>query len=216
MTAFSITRTPDITFKFFKPDPPQPLLKVAKAKSYLPLSTHYKDKLNSNFHFKTMQNSIFKTHAIFISMQQLSFIAKALTQHGGSLQHRKVARTLDSKRPLHLVLKCKKQFQLLQNTKLLNSVLRKQAKTFAIKVYSTSLQRDHWHLCIKIPNRLLYRAFIRSLTGILARKLGKGLWRFLPYTRIVNWQRDFKNTLIYIFKNDLELMFPDSTPKGPP
>lgn len=57
------------------------------------------------------------------------------------------------------------------------------------------------HLIIQIPGRKEYVAFIRSLTGLVARKLGKGLWKLLPFTRIANWGRDFRNLVNYLRKN---------------
>lgn len=141
-------------------------------------------------------------------MSQLSFLDKPKKEHGGSLStkgSRKTARTLDSRKPMHLVLKSKKAIVLFKNRKMLKGVLMKQAKNFGIKIYSETIQTDHWHLCVKITNRRLYRAFIRSVTGILARQLGKGLWDLAPYSRIVQWGRDFLNVLDYLLLNHCEV-----------
>ncbi|MBY0384305.1 transposase [bacterium] len=142
-------------------------------------------------------------------MKQTSFFIKAKLESGGSLNpkgKRKTARTLDSRRPLHLVLKSKNTISLFKNKHKLRDILKKQAKTFGIKVYSHSIQKDHWHLVIKITNRYLYRGFIRSLTGIIARQLGKGLWRLCPYSRIVSWGRDFLNVIDYLLLNECEVL----------
>lgn len=88
----------------------------------------------------------------------------------------------------------------------LHTILKRQAKTFGVKIYSQSLQKDHWHLVIKITNRHMYIGFIRSLTGIIARQLGKGLWRLSPYSRIVSWGKDFAAVLDYILLNDCEVL----------
>lgn len=142
-------------------------------------------------------------------MKQISFFAKQKLEFGGSLNQkgrRKTERILDSRRPMHLVLKSKRPISLFKNKRRLSSVLKKQAKTFGIKVYSHSIQRDHWHLVIKITNRILYRGFIRSLTGVIARLLGRGLWRLCPYSRIVSWGRDFLTVLDYLLLNDCEVL----------
>ena len=140
-------------------------------------------------------------------MKQLSFIKKPVTEFGGSLLKgkRKSERVLNSRKPMHLVLKTKSAFSLFKQKKKLQSVLRKQAKIFGVKIYSESIQSDHWHLCLKITNRRLYRGFIRSLTGIIARSFGKGLWRLRPYTRIVDWGKDFLNVKDYLLLNYCEV-----------
>ncbi|MBY0385291.1 transposase [bacterium] len=140
-------------------------------------------------------------------MVQLSFLKMPKKEHGGSLQirgSRKTARALDSRKPMHLVLKSKKSIILFRHQKKLQTVLRKQAKIFGVKIYSETVQSDHWHLFIKITNRRLYRGFIRSVTGIIARILGKGIWDLAPYSRIVQWGRDFGNVKDYFLLNECE------------
>ncbi|MBY0384206.1 transposase [bacterium] len=139
-------------------------------------------------------------------MKQLTFIEKPKIESGGSLLkgRRKTERVLNSRKPMHLVLKTKSAFSLFKQKNKLQAVLKKQAKTFGIKIYSESIQVDHWHLCLKITNRRLYRGFIRSLTGIIARQLGKGLWELRPYSRIVEWGRDFLNVTDYLLLNHCE------------
>ncbi|MBY0384815.1 transposase [bacterium] len=140
-------------------------------------------------------------------MKQLALIKKPTMEFGGALikGRRKTERVLDSRKPIHLVLKSKSSLMLFKQKKNLQTVLKKQAKAFGIKIYSESIQSDHWHLCLKITNRRLYRGFIRSLTGIIARKLGKGLWLLRPYTRIVEWGKDFWNVLDYLLLNHCEV-----------
>ena len=106
---------------------------------------------------------------------------------------------------MHLVLKSKNTFALFKHKYKLQQILKKQAQTFGIKIYSESIQSDHWHLCIKITNRRLYRGFIRSLTGIIARVLGKGLWQLRPYSRVVSWGRYFLNVTDYLLLNQCEV-----------
>lgn len=140
-------------------------------------------------------------------MKQLTLIKKPPTEYGGSLLkgRRKTERTLNSRKPMHLVLKTKSSSFLFKQKQKMQTVLRKQAKTFGVKIYSESIQSDHWHICLKITNRRLYRGFIRSLTGIIARQLGKGLWQLRPYSRIVEWGRDFLNVKDYLLLNYCEM-----------
>ncbi len=139
--------------------------------------------------------------------KQLTFFKNSQKESGGSLLKgkRKTARILDSRKPINFVLKSQKSVNLYLQRRQLRQLLFAYAKKFGVKVYSESVQRDHWHFCIKITNRQLYRAFIRALTGIIARKLGKGLWVQPPYSRIVTWGRDFLNVLDYILLNQCEV-----------
>ena len=116
-------------------------------------------------------------------MKQLTLIKKPNAEFGGSLLkgRRKTERILNSRKPMHLVLKTKNTITLFNQKHKLKSILKKQAQTFGVKIYSESIQSDHWHICLKITHRQLYRGFIRALTGIIARLLGKGLWRLRPY-----------------------------------
>lgn len=139
-------------------------------------------------------------------MKQLTFIKKSKREFGGSLLNgrRKTERVLNSRKPMHLVLKSKHVFKLFKQKYKLQTILKKQAKTFGVKIYCESIQSDHWHICIQITNRRLYRGFIRSLTGLIARQLGKGLWVLRPYSRIVEWGRDFLNVSDYLLLNQCE------------
>ncbi len=60
------------------------------------------------------------------------------------------------------------------------------------------------HLVLSIPSRDAYKAFVRALTGILARNLGKKLWALLPFTRVASWGRDYENLRAYLLQNRVE------------
>ena len=140
--------------------------------------------------------------------RQMSFLKPIKKECGGSLAvkgKRKTARILDRRKPLHFVLKSKKIVNLYSQRILLRKFLFLYAKKFGVKVYKESVQKDHFHFCIKITNRQLYRCFIRALTGVIAQKLGKGLWILAPYSRVVSWGRDFLGVLDYILLNDCEV-----------
>lgn len=139
--------------------------------------------------------------------KQMNFFKKTEKEFGGSLLigKRKTARVLDSRKPIHFVLKCNKSVILHAHRKRLRYLLFFYAKKFGIKVYKESVQKDHWHFCLKITNRHLYRSFIRALTGTIALQFGKGLWIQRPFSRIVTWGRDFLTVLDYIHLNECEV-----------
>lgn len=138
--------------------------------------------------------------------KQMNFFKKAETQFGGSLGlgQRKTARVLDSRKPIHFVLKAHPSKNLYFRRRELRELLYRFSRKFGVKIYSESVQRDHWHICLKMTHRALYRSFIRALTGTIALKLGKGLWIQRPFSRIVSWGRDFLSVQDYILLNQCE------------
>jgi len=137
-------------------------------------------------------------------MRQSSFFPKQPLFYGGELSKgkRKTARPLAIKRPLHLILKAKRNLYI--DKVFIESEVRCQAKKFGLRVYDLAIAFDHIHILTKIPGRREYKAFIRVLTAILVRELGWGLWLLLPFTRIVSWGRDFLGVRKYIEKNRKE------------
>ncbi|HAG91543.1 MAG TPA: hypothetical protein DCL41_06710 [Bdellovibrionales bacterium] len=138
-------------------------------------------------------------------MKQLNLIPPPRLECGGSLQNtRKHKRVLCSKRPLHLVLKANRN-TLFKNREFIHQTLKTQAKKFGHKLQSRSVQKNHIHVLMQISSRLEYLKFIRALTGLIARKLGRGIWKFRPYTKILSWGREIKNVTGYILQNELEV-----------
>ncbi len=139
-------------------------------------------------------------------MKQLTLISKPDLACGGELNNtRQEKRVLSSRRPIHLVLKTRSSASLFKSRLVIKSLTSKYAKTFGIKVHASSVQRDHVHFVIKMASRRAYIGFIRTLTGQIARRFGRGLFELRPYTRIGTWGREFRSLLDYLFRNDLEV-----------
>ncbi len=84
----------------------------------------------------------------------MSFFKPTEKEFGGSLSvkgKRKAARILDSRKPLHFVLKSKKSANLYSHRSLLRKLFFLYAKKFGVKVYKESVQKDHFHFCIRSP-----------------------------------------------------------------
>ena len=131
---------------------------------------------------------------------------KSQPSFGGelNLNKRKSRRPLDPKKPLHIVLRAgvyKPVF--LHQDPLINKLIEKWAARFAIKIYESSVNANHVHLVIGFKHRKLYHYFVRALSGQIAQKL-KIKWEFRPFTRIIEWGRDFKNACAYVVKNQKE------------
>jgi REP element-mobilizing transposase RayT len=103
---------------------------------------------------------------------------------------RKSSRPLCTKRTIHLVLRSK-QPKLKRNEHAVRVQISRAAKRWGIRIYRLAIVNDHVHLLIRIPTRMAYRFFIQRITGAVALKLGIE-WMFRPFTRIVEWGRDFK------------------------
>jgi len=84
------------------------------------------------------------------------------------------------------------------------SEAKRLAESFGVKIYDHAVADDHVHLVLKIPHRRDYVKFIRSLTGLLSRRYGKGFWRQVPYTRVAHWGREYRALGKYLEKNRLE------------
>lgn len=135
-------------------------------------------------------------------MQQKSlFPARFSLAHGGTLapHGRKGRRPLARKRPIHFVLKSKRA--LYPKRALIERELRRLGEKFSLRLYGIAVAHDHVHFVARIPGRAEYKAFIRALTGILARKLGRGVWALPPFSRIASWGRAFVQLKKYLQQN---------------
>lgn len=131
---------------------------------------------------------------------------------------RKSQRPLSHKHPIHLVLrsdKAKGAASFFRFRKQIEIMINTQAKKFGVKVYQQAIQSNHIHFVMKIHNRELYRYFICALTGAIALRVSRGaglkkqnktFWLARPFTRIVNWGRDYRGVLKYLVQNTLEAL----------
>ncbi|MGZ3743420.1 MAG: transposase [Pseudobdellovibrionaceae bacterium] len=148
-----------------------------------------------------------------MSQSRFDFLRDYKLSFGGSplKGKRKSARPLSTKKPLHLILKSSGSSFFNPGNRKLENIFREHAKKHSIKIYALSLNWSHVHLLVKLPNRNNYLAFIRTVTAAVVSFISKlrgenkkGLFDLRPFTRILSWGRDFKNTFAYIEKNNLE------------
>jgi hypothetical protein len=139
--------------------------------------------------------------------------------HGGSYAKgkRKTARPIDTKKPIHLVLKStkaigQKSFLHPKNRKLVDETVYKYAKRFGIRIYTYSNSGNHLHLNVRAKSRQLFQSYLRTISGIIPRvilKAKKGepkgkFWDALAFTRVADWGRAYQNLKSYIVQNILE------------
>jgi REP element-mobilizing transposase RayT len=134
---------------------------------------------------------------------------------GGSLlknSNAKSKRPLESKLPIHLVLRANRGGMRSPKTHLrVNRAVEKTCKRHGVKIYRYANVGNHLHMLIKIPGRSRWAAFIRELTGRIAQEVkavtgqaGK-YWKQRPFTRIVRgWRKAFRLACDYVELNILE------------
>lgn len=134
---------------------------------------------------------------------------------GGSMLagKRKSRRPISTKRAMHLVLSSKhvlKNGSFPRHRKLIEATVGRAIKKFGVKVYRLAVARDHIHMIVKVRSRASYVFFVQFVSGLLALKLRiekhAKFWACRPFTRIVEWGRDFTRTCDYVMMNELESM----------
>jgi putative transposase len=152
--------------------------------------------------------------------KQFSFDAKEFFKpkdnFGGSLlkkSHAKTCRPIESKLPIHIVLRAKKSVMRLPKTiAIVDNKVDRICKKYGVKLYRYANVGNHLHLLVKIPRKQSWAPFIRDLTGRVAQLtktaiggLSESFWSQRPYTRIVRgWQRAFQIAKDYVELNFLE------------
>ena len=166
-------------------------------------------------------------------MNQISFIPKSKTRHGGmlTLKRRKIRRHFDIRRPIHIVLRsdlAKGSRSLVRNQKLVEDVLYKFAKRFRIRIYEKAVCGNHIHCLVKGKTRNEVQNFFRVLAGQIGQgilrkyplkknekkahrggihpKSQKTFWSLLLFSRVVSWGSDFRNVRRYVIQNALETL----------
>ena len=170
---------------------------------------------------KPIQYNLFKT--------ELRFFGGSLLKG-----RRKSLRPLSTKDPIHLVMRsawAKGKYSFLRpyNRKSIEHLIAILAKRFGVRVYQAAIQGNHIHLVLRIPHRIQYKAFIKVLSSKIAlqimgapsfalflENLGRssggdglakrknGFWELRPFTRVLNWGKDFRKCCAYLAQNTLE------------
>jgi len=141
---------------------------------------------------------------------------KANLEHGGShpKAKRKTVRSIDPKRSHHVVLRASENTLLLRSNKyFIKLLLQKLSQRFKVRIYQYSINSNHCHLLVKPQRREGLQNFLRSFTGLVARRVtgarrgspySKRFWLGLAYSRVVSWGRAFLVARNYVFKNEME------------
>lgn len=140
-------------------------------------------------------------------------------EFGGSLLkgNPRIKRPIALNKPMHLVLRssfARGSFSMNHKRKRIEKAIQTLSKNLGVKVYRFAIAGNHIHLLIVSKTRKAYSSFIRAVSGIVARIIlsaerGKAsfidrFWDSRPYTRIMEWGRDFIAVSNYIDLNKLE------------
>ncbi len=158
----------------------------------------------------------------FIPMQLSLFdrpvqIELARTQHGGDVRRgrRKLERPVSTRRPMHVVLtshRARGPWSLRKHDRAVREALRRMARRFDVRIYDFANVGSHLHLVLRARRREAFQGFLRSFSGIVARRV-TGARRARPsgpffdglaWSRVVRWGRDYWGLRHYVFRNQIE------------
>jgi hypothetical protein len=128
---------------------------------------------------------------------------KEKKSYGGAARGRKRARVFTTKQAMHFTLKARRYIQ--HERRYILGELDRLAARFGLQIYEHAVNKDHLHVKLRARSRESYRKFIRAFCGLLARKMGKGLRKHLPFGRPIAWGKDFRRVTEYILVNQLEV-----------
>jgi len=158
----------------------------------------------------------------FFENQQRDF-APGRLQHGGdgALGKRKLKRPLDPRQPLHLVLRSEKargrlSLLAIAHRLKIKACIEKAARVNGVTLHRVANVGTHLHLLLSFVSREGFKAFLRTITGLIARlvtkaRRGHGFGRFwdaLAFTRVVaGGRRAFQIAAVYVEANEIEAAY---------
>ena len=145
------------------------------------------------------------------------------TAFGGALLDRgnpRYARPLSPSQSMHLVLRStraygSRSFLAPANARRIQKLVFSLGRRLRVRVYNYANSGNHLHLLLQPSTRAAYRAYVRALSGIVARialrakhsrTQGLRFWDRRPWSRIVSWGDGFETVLLYIERNTMETL----------
>lgn len=141
---------------------------------------------------------------------------------GGSLikGNAREQRPISVKRPLHLVMrsslaKGERSFLNPKRSRIIRELIHRSANDHGVKIYRFANSGNHLHFILLPGSRAAFMRFIRSISGVIARvtlgaqrgkALGIKFWDARPFTRILEWGKDYRRACNYLKQNILEAL----------
>lgn len=140
---------------------------------------------------------------------------------GGDLRKTRASRQyrpISTKNTMHLMLKSQNakgswSFLTPSNKRIVSHLIRKHADRNGVQIQSFANVGNHLHIMLKVRSVILYKRFVRALSGSIAlkitganktRKLNGKFWTQTPFTRFVHGLRDFLGLKDYFEINKIE------------
>ena len=152
----------------------------------------------------------------------LDFEREKLKDFGGTTVkgHPRDRRPISIKRPMHLVMRstlARGELSFLKRSRrnAIRALVERQARAKGVKLYRYANSGNHLHIIVLPRSREALHAFTRAISGLIARiVLGaeKGrarnlrFWDARPFTRLLEWGRDYKRACAYVLQNKLEAL----------
>jgi len=143
-------------------------------------------------------------------------------EFGGSLLkgNPREARPLVTKRPMHPVLRSTlatgdKSFLNPSRARKIKWLVHRIGKQVGVKVYRYANSGNHLHLVILARSRPAFIKYVKSISGLIARltmgtergsPLGRKFWDARPFTKIIEWGREFRALSNYVLQNTMEAL----------
>lgn len=121
---------------------------------------------------------------------------------------------------MHLVIKSSKavgRLSFLNHQSHLDQSLRVTSRKWGVAIRKTAWVRNHVHLVLQFGSRTQYQGWVREFTAAIVRvlqnridnstELINQLRKFFdhrPFTRVIEWGKDFQNALNYLTLNQME------------
>jgi REP element-mobilizing transposase RayT len=151
--------------------------------------------------------------------QKLNIEKRVNLCHGGenAKGKRKIRRPLDSKKPLHIVMRATKargELNLLKASHqiVIKRILYKQSKKFGVRIAAFANVGNHLHLMLQFSNRKGFQNFLRSASAMIARAITRArrgtafgkFWDALAFSRILTSNKEKAILVKYITANVIE------------
>lgn len=143
-------------------------------------------------------------------MKQMTFFTIPKSFGGELLLNtRKDYRPITSQKPIHLVMRSQvvlKHGSFKKHEALTRDLIHTFAETYNIKIYRLAVCSNHLHFVLRYQDKKEFQNFLRVISGQIAQKITneKGFWLHRPFTRVLEWGRDFERVLNYTEQNILE------------
>lgn len=141
--------------------------------------------------------------------------------HGGEhigrrTGRRRLARPLNAKRPLHLVLKssaAKGKLSFLTHKVAVDRIVNTAAKKFGVRIHERANVGNHLHFVLSFSSRDGFKRFLKTITGLISRHItgdrkgkpfGRRFWDHTAFTRVIVGYRAYWTAWNYIEKNKIE------------